>query len=98
MTPTGFVQAFLCNLPSGAPNAAGYCNPDVDADYKKAAATFDEAAQNKILQDMMGRAVDDAAFVFWMQDTNLRVMTPKVHGYVHPRSWWVDFTKIWVEP
>jgi peptide/nickel transport system substrate-binding protein len=98
MTPTGYVQAFLCNLPSGAPNAAGYCNPDVDADYKKAAATFDEAAQNKILQDMMGRAVDDAAFVFWMQDTNLRVMTPKVHGYVHPRSWWVDFTKIWVEP
>jgi peptide/nickel transport system substrate-binding protein len=31
-----------------------------------------------------------------MHDLNLRVMSPDVHGYVQPKSWWVDFTKIWV--
>lgn len=98
MTPTGYAFAFLCNLPSGAPNAAGYCNQTVDESYKKAAATFDEEAQTKVLQAMMRASIEDAAFLFWMQDTNLRVMTPKVRGYVHPKSWWVDFTTVWVEP
>jgi peptide/nickel transport system substrate-binding protein len=45
---------------------------------------------------MMDAALTDADFLFWMHDLNLRVMSPKVHGFVQPKSWWVDFTKIWV--
>jgi peptide/nickel transport system substrate-binding protein len=43
---------------------------------------------------MMDVAIDQAYFLFWMHDLNLRVLTPRVHGYVHPQSWWVDFTVI----
>jgi peptide/nickel transport system substrate-binding protein len=97
MMPSGYTLAFLCQRPGGVPNAAGMCNPAVDRAYLKAAATFDEAKSHEYLQQMMDAAVKDADFLFWMHDLNLRVMSPRVHGYVKPKSWWVDFTKISVE-
>ncbi|MEQ7006297.1 ABC transporter substrate-binding protein [Actinopolymorpha sp. B17G11] len=97
MTPTGYAFSFLCERPGGLPNAAGTCDPDIDKNYLAAAATFDEDEQHRYLQKMMDVTLDDAFFLFWMHDLNLRVMSPNVHGYVHPQSWWVDFTRIWVE-
>ncbi len=62
-----------------------------------AAQQPDVAEQDRYLQDMMGAAVDNADFLFWMHDLNLRVLSPRVQGYVHPQSWWVDFTTISME-
>jgi peptide/nickel transport system substrate-binding protein len=97
MTPTGYRTSFMCERPGPAPNAAGTCNPAMDAAYLAASAEFDEEASHGHLQRMMDVAVDNAYFLFWMHDLNLRVMSPDVKGYVHPQSWWVDFTTIWVE-
>ncbi|MBE1613173.1 ABC transporter substrate-binding protein [Actinopolymorpha pittospori] len=97
MTPNGYSTTFLCERPGGLPNAAGMCNPDVDRNYLAAASSFDQKQSQADLRAMMDAALKDADFLFWMHDLNLRVMSPKVHGYVQPKSWWVDFTKIWVE-
>ncbi|MEA2502829.1 MAG: peptide/nickel transport system substrate-binding protein [Actinomycetota bacterium] len=91
MLPIGYVQSFTCAA-GGVPNIGGYCSPAVDALYDQAAQTFDLAKQNQLLTQMLKVAEDDAAFLYWVQDRNLRVMAPTVHGYVQAQSWWVDFT------
>ncbi|MCI2415899.1 ABC transporter substrate-binding protein [Saccharopolyspora sp. K220] len=94
--PDGYQLTFLCQRPGNKPNAAGMCNPDVDRNYLAASASFDPQESNRYLRQMMDAALRNADFLFWMHDLNLRVMAPRVHGFVQPKSWWVDFTKIWV--
>jgi peptide/nickel transport system substrate-binding protein len=95
MLPTGFERTFLCKVGT-ATNVFGYCDPKADAAFNQASATFDIAGQDKLIQQMEKIAQDHAAFLYWVTDRNLRVMAPKVHGYIQAWSWWVDFTKIWV--
>jgi peptide/nickel transport system substrate-binding protein len=96
MMPTGFSTSFFCNRPGGLKNAAGLCDPAIDAALTAASQQSDVASQYKYLQQMMDVALQNAYFLFWMHDLNLRVLSPKVHGYVQPQSWWVDFTQITV--
>jgi peptide/nickel transport system substrate-binding protein len=96
MMPTGFSTSFFCNRPGGLKNAAGLCDPKIDAALTAASQQPDVASQYKYLQQMMDVALQNAYFLFWMHDLNLRVLSPKVHGYVQPQSWWVDFTQITV--
>jgi peptide/nickel transport system substrate-binding protein len=97
MTPTGYNATFMSKRPGGQPNAAGLGDPVIDENLGLAPQQQKEADQNAYLQKMMDQAVSDAYFLFWMHDLNLRVMSDTVHGYVHPQSWWVDFSKITVE-
>jgi peptide/nickel transport system substrate-binding protein len=94
MMPTGFSPAFFCDRPGGLPNAAGMCDRKIDAALTAASQQPDVASQYRYLQQMMDVALQQAYFLFWMHDLNLRVLSPKVHGYVQPQSWWVDFTQI----
>jgi peptide/nickel transport system substrate-binding protein len=96
MMPTGFSATFFCNRPGGLPNAAGLCDPKIDAALTAASQQADVASQYKYLQKMMDVALQNAYFLFWMHDLNLRVLSSSVHGYVQPQSWWVDFTQITV--
>jgi peptide/nickel transport system substrate-binding protein len=70
------------------------CDPRIDDALSTAARQRDPESQYAYLRQMMDVAIDQAYFLFWMHDLNLRVLTPRVHGYVHPQSWWVDFTII----
>ncbi len=97
MTPTGYNATFMSKRPGGQANAAGLADSVVDENLGLAPQQRKEAEQNAYLQKMMDQAVADAYFLFWMHDLNLRVMSDTVHGYVHPQSWWVDFSKITVE-
>lgn len=94
MLPTGFNASFMCKRPGGQSNAAGLCDAKVDAALTKAAEQPEVADQDKYLQQMMDESVKQAYFLFWMHDLNLRVMSPQIKGYVHPQSWWTDFTTI----
>jgi peptide/nickel transport system substrate-binding protein len=96
MMPTGFSATFFCNRPGGLPNAAGLCDPKIDAALTAASQQADVTAQYRYLQQMMDVALRQAYFLFWMHDLNLRVLSSNVHGYVQPQSWWVDFTQITV--
>jgi peptide/nickel transport system substrate-binding protein len=97
MLPTGYNVTFLSTRPGDQPNAAGLNDPQIDAAYNAAMQAPTAAESHADIQKMMKIAVDQAYFLFWMHDLNLRVLSPKVHGYVQPQSWWVDFSKIWVE-
>jgi peptide/nickel transport system substrate-binding protein len=97
MIPTNYSFSHLCSFAGGLPNPAGYCNEEVDALYNQAAASFDQAEQDALLLKMQTTALDDAPFLVWMQDRNLRVLDPSVKGFIQPQSWWLDFTTIWVE-
>lgn len=92
--PAGYASNFLCEPAPDRPNASGMCNEDVDKNYALASQSFDEEQSHAYLQQMMDAAVSNADFLFWMHDLNLRVMSPAVQGYTHPKSWWIDFTTI----
>jgi peptide/nickel transport system substrate-binding protein len=83
--------------PAGCCNAMGYSNPEADAIMDEAAATFDPDAQAELLRQFHGTWIREAPSVPVAHDLNLRVMSPKVHGWIQPQSWWGDFTSVWVE-
>lgn len=97
MMPTGYSATFLSKSPAGQPNATGLDDPVIDDALNRAVAQPAADDQNHYLQAMMRQACEQAEFLFWMHDLNLRVMSPTVKGYVQVQSWWVDFTLISVE-
>jgi peptide/nickel transport system substrate-binding protein len=94
MMPTGYSSTFLSKTPAGQPNATGLDDHRIDRFLTTAIQQPTAAGQNRYLQAMMREAVEQAEFLFWMHDLNLRVMSPTVKGYVQVQSWWVDFTAI----
>jgi peptide/nickel transport system substrate-binding protein len=94
MLPTLYNSAYMSKRPGGQPNATGLSDAKIDEYLTKASQQAEPADQHKYLQMMMDQTVDQAYFLFWMHDLNLRVMAPEITGYVHAQSWWVDFTTI----
>jgi hypothetical protein len=42
--------------------------------------------------------VDDAAFLYVAHDVGPRAMSPKIKGFVQPKSWFVDFSPVTMTP
>ena len=80
-------------------NNWGYINnPKFDALVTKARQTFDPAARDATLAELHAASVDDAAFLYVAHDVAPRVMSPKIKGFVQPKSWLVDFSPITMTP
>ncbi|XUM24785.1 ABC transporter substrate-binding protein [Bradyrhizobium oligotrophicum S58] len=80
-------------------NNWGYINnPKFDELVKKARQTFDPTERDKALAELHAASVDDAAFLYVAHDVGPRAMSPKVKGVVQPKSWFIDFSPISVEP
>ncbi len=80
-------------------NNWGYINnPKFDELVKKARQTFEPAERDKALAELHAASVDDAAFLYVAHDVGPRAMSPKVKGVVQPKSWFIDFSPISVEP
>ena len=76
-------------------NNWGYINnPKFDALVTKARQSFDPAERDKALAELHAASVDDAAFLYVAHDVAPRAMSPKVHDFVQPKSWFVDFSPI----
>ncbi|MGE5158464.1 MAG: ABC transporter substrate-binding protein, partial [Gemmatimonas sp.] len=76
-------------------NNWGYINdPKFDALVKKARETFDPVERDKALAELHAASVDDADFLYVAHDVAPRAMSPKVKGFVQPKSWFVDFSPI----
>jgi len=97
MVPTGYTSTVMCERVPGTPNAAGLCDPRIDAAWNKGLAATDINETHKLFQEGMNVILDEAYFLFWMHDLNLRVLAPEVKGYIPVQSWWVDFSIIDVE-
>ncbi len=91
----GFTSAGL--PPTGCCNPADYQNDQVDKLYAEAMQTFDVAKQNELLKELQTTAMKDAPVLVTIHDLNLRVLSPKVQGFVQPQSWFVDLTQVWMK-
>jgi peptide/nickel transport system substrate-binding protein len=83
--------------PAGCCNATGYSNPNADALFAKAAGEFDKDKRDKILAEFQGTMIREAPITPVVHDLNLRVLSPKVRGWVQPQSWWGDFRSVWMK-
>jgi peptide/nickel transport system substrate-binding protein len=74
-----------------------YLNPEVDRLIEAAEQEFDLGKHNQLLAQVHETIVEDAPWVCIVHDLNPRALSPKVKGFVHPQSWFVDLTLPWVE-
>ena len=75
----------------------GYINdPELDALAAEARRTSDVEALDKVLARINTRMVDQALFVWVVHDVWPNAISGKVKGYVHPKSWYVDFSPVTV--
>jgi len=75
----------------------GYINdPEFDKLATEARSTSDTKELDKVLAKINTRMVDDAVFVWVVHDVWPNAISSKVKGYVHPKSWYVDFSPITV--
>src|SRR6516165_3047939 len=73
-------------------------NPEFDALVTKARQTFDPAARDAVLAELHAASVNDAAFLYVAHDVAPRAMSPKIKGFVQPKSWFVDFSPVSLMP
>jgi peptide/nickel transport system substrate-binding protein len=80
-------------------NNWGYINnPKFDELIKKARTTFDAGERDKALADLNAASIDDAAFLYVAHDVGPRALSPKIKGFVQPKSWFVDFSPVTITP
>jgi len=76
-------------------NNWGFINdPEFDKLVAAVRVAFDPAERDKALAALHERSVDEAAFLYVAHDVGPRAMTPKIKGYVQPKSWFVDFSSM----
>jgi peptide/nickel transport system substrate-binding protein len=73
-------------------------NPKFDELVTKARQTFDPSARDAALAELHAASVDDAAFLYVAHDVAPRAMSPKIKGFVQPKSWFVDFSPVTLAP
>jgi ABC-type transport system substrate-binding protein len=75
----------------------GYINdPEFDKLAGEARSTSDPKELDKVLARINTRMVDEAVFVWFVHDVWPNAISSKVKGYVHPKSWYVDFSPVTV--
>ncbi len=80
-------------------NNWGYINnPKFDELVKKARTTFEAGERDKALAELHAASVDDAAFLYVAHDVGPRALSPKIKGFVQPKSWFVDFSTMTITP
>ena len=72
-------------------------NPKFDELATKARQTFEPAARDAALAELHAASVDDAAFLYVAHDVGPRAMSPKIKGFVQPKSWFVDFSPVTID-
>jgi ABC-type transport system substrate-binding protein len=81
-------------VPPVANNWGYFSDPEYDAQMMRVYETLEPAAQDKLLQELHARIVDDRLFLFIAHDLNPRAMSRKVKGFVQAQSWFQDLTPI----
>ncbi|MDB5620791.1 ABC transporter substrate-binding protein [Tardiphaga sp.] len=73
-------------------------NPKFDELVTKARTTFDAAARDEALAELNAASIDDAAFLYVAHDVGPRALSPKIKGFVQPKSWFIDFSSVSMTP
>jgi peptide/nickel transport system substrate-binding protein len=75
-------------------NWGHWSNAKADELLKAAQATFDQAAQTRLLAQAHAIIVDEAPWLFIVHDLNPRAMSSKVQNFHPAQSWYQDFTQV----
>ena len=89
---TRHVQSELV-APKGT-NWGHYKDKAMDDLLQKAKVTFNVEAQNKVLQEIHAKFVNEYLFVDVTHDVNPRAMSAKVKGFAQAQNWFQDFSSI----
>lgn len=96
---TALIRQSQCNLaPPNGTNWGFYCDQEMDALFSQVRNTFDAAEQDKVLQKIHEKYVNDALFLMVTHDVNPRAMSTKVKGFVQAQNWFQDFSTISMDP
>ena len=92
---TGLLRFLKTDLAPPVANNWGYfSDPWYDEIITRIYATFDPAAQTRLLGQLHSKVVDDALFLFVAHDLNPRAMSRRVQGFVQAQSWFQDLNPI----
>ena len=69
----------------------------MDALFEKVRNTFDAADQDKVLQKVHEKYVDEALFLMVTHDVNARALSKQVKGFVQPQNWFLDFSQVTIQ-
>jgi peptide/nickel transport system substrate-binding protein len=95
---SAFVRFFhSASVPPRSLNVMNYINPEADRLVEASEASFDPNVRDETLGKLHELVMEEAPWIFVVHDLNPRAMSPKVHGFVQPQSWFVDLTLPWVE-
>jgi peptide/nickel transport system substrate-binding protein len=77
-------------------NVSHYDNPTVNSLLAKTQTVVDPAARAKLYSEAGNLITMDAPWLFVVNDENPRALAPNVHGFIEPKSWFVNLTTVWV--
>lgn len=80
----------------GAINVSHFANANVDKLLIQAQSTVNNTARYAIYSKVGAIVTQQAPWLFVVNDRNPRALAPTVHGFVEPKSWFINLTKVWV--
>ena len=94
--PFTFAIRFLKSemIPPAANNWGYFSDAGYDTLMNDIYDTFEPGPQERLLQQLHAKAVDDRLFLFVAHDMNPRAISQKVKGFVQAQSWFQDLTPI----
>ncbi|HEX3812917.1 MAG TPA: ABC transporter substrate-binding protein [Mycobacteriales bacterium] len=84
-------QYFSCKSPT---NLSHYCSKKLDALLAKVSTQKSAVARSRTYAQMTTLIDTAAPWLFIVNDRNPRALSPTVHGFVEPKSWFVDLTHV----
>jgi len=78
-------------------NWGGFKDPKADELALAAGLEFDPKKQDELLGKLHAYIVDQAMWIWVVQDLNPRAMAPNVKGFVQAQSWFQDLTPVSVQ-
>jgi peptide/nickel transport system substrate-binding protein len=97
LAPTSIMNFLPSRIPpSGCCNASAYSAPEFENLGQAGSEEFEKAKQDALFNQAMGVEAEDSPTLFVVHDLNLRVLSPKVRGFVMAQSWFADLKNVWV--
>ncbi|CAO5152688.1 peptide/nickel transport system substrate-binding protein [Frankia sp. AiPs1] len=83
----------------GAPlNVGHYNDPAVGALLTQAQSEYDPTRRNALYAEIVKKIDEQSPWLVVVNDLNPRALAADVHGFVQPKSWFVDLTTVAVNP
>jgi len=97
LAPTSVMNFTQARIPpTCCCNASAYFSPEFDKLAQGGVEEFDTKKQDALFNQAMGVEAEDSPTLFVVHDLNLRVLSPKVRGFVMAQSWFADLKNVWV--